>query len=298
MHILCTSDLAFMKHSAAMLASVATNNARVTAHWIYSGMAQSDIDRLSKFFQSRGMPICFYPAPLGITDGLPVDKHASVANYFRLMAPSLLPASIDRVLYLDADLIVRKDLTQLWRHDMGTAPVAAVFNPSNGQSVRKLGIQPEDYFNSGVMLLDLRRWRETNLGTRVLQFIGSQPDRITYWDQDGLNGVLRGDWSRLPATWNAMHSFFLEEELRAAYLDEIRDPAIVHFSGQGLKPWQYALRHPFKDEYRKYRRQTPWPRYREDGKPPISAMTLAYLRRIGVLRTIKSSLKMHLARIR
>ena len=271
-----------------MLASVAAHCSSVTVHWICDGFTRSETDHLASFFAPKGLTIQFYLASDHAILSLPVDKHASPANYYRLMAPSLLPSAVNRVIYLDSDLIVRKNLAALWDHDLSGAPVGAVCDPAGAVPAEKLGLRPEDYFNSGVMLVDLDRWRALNLGVRVAQYIVEHPEEITYWDQDGLNGMLRGDWRRVPATWNAMHGFFHRREPYAAYRDEICDPAIVHFSGQGLKPWQYGTQHPFKSEYRKYRRQTPWPRYREDGTPSVPERARHSLRQIPWLRRAKS----------
>lgn len=291
MDILCASDQKFAAHTAAMLASVCAHNNGVTAHWICSGLTPKEMKKAGAFFADRGLKICFYSAPKEVAECLPVDKHASAANYFRLFAPSLLPDSIGRIIYIDSDVIVRKNLAPLWQHNMADASVAAVCDPSASLSARRLNLCIQDYFNSGVMLLDFERWRRDGLSQKVLDFILSSPEKIVYWDQDGLNGVLRGHWSRLPITWNVAHYFFLDPDIRDIYSEEIKDPAIVHFSGQNLKPWQYSLRHPFKHEYQAYRRNTPWPYFREDGAPTIMQKAKAHLQRIACLRFAKDLLR-------
>jgi lipopolysaccharide biosynthesis glycosyltransferase len=273
-----------------MLASVAAHCSGVTAHWICSGLSRSDSNRLVTYFAARGLTLRFYLAIDDVIRSLPVDKHASLANYYRLMAPALLPQDVDRVIYLDSDLIVRKDLSDLWHVDLSGAPIGAVYEPAGSMPAGKLGLRLDDYFNSGVMLVDLAHWRRVDLGARVVEYILQHSEKVTYWDQDGLNGVLRGHWCRIPARWNVTHGFFQRDELQGTYQDEIRDPAIVHFSGQGLKPWQYRTQHPFKSEYRMYRRQTPWPRYREEGAPSISERAKRHLRSISWLRRAKSLL--------
>ena len=120
------------------------------------------------------------------------------------------------------------------------------------------------YFNAGVLLMNLRKWRDEEIADRVLSFIRLHRARIVFEDQDALNAVLSGEWLELSACWNAQHPFFHPRLKRELLLEEIKDPAVVHFSA-GRKPWHWALEHPFKQDYRRYRQQTPWPMHRLEG---------------------------------
>jgi lipopolysaccharide biosynthesis glycosyltransferase len=204
-------------------------------------------------------------ADVGVLQGARFRNWPSMAIYFRLLAPILLPKDITRVIYLDSDLIVRKSLSELWSVDCGKRGIVAVHDAGMTTHARRLGIQEDEYFNSGVMLIDLEIWRNDKIHEQVIRFIIENPEKIEYPDQDGLNAVIHGDWVRVSYTWNAQHKPKLGEANRLI----MADPHIVHFSGIGVKPWYYGIDHPFKSEYRKYRKATPWPRYRETGKPNI-----------------------------
>ena len=173
----------------------------------------------------------------------------SSATYWRLLLAHLLE-DVDRLIYLDADLIVRHDLGALWATELGAAPLAAVTDPWMATIPSTRDEFPEGYFNAGVLLLDLERWREERLSDRCiseiarLQYLaelsGGGPASHQY-DQMPLNMAVRGRWHALSPTWN--YTSYLtprlarELDLPPALLAEIQaDPAIVHFLGSH-KPW-------------------------------------------------------------
>ena len=108
----------------------------------------------------------------------------------------LIPANINRVIYLDSDIIIKGSLDELWAVDLEKCIIAAVTDPivNNDRSVReKIRLAPESkYFNTGVLVIDLRHWRDARLGERALDFLVNHPELITWWDQCALNHILNG----------------------------------------------------------------------------------------------------------
>jgi lipopolysaccharide biosynthesis glycosyltransferase len=261
MNIVCACDEKFFFHTATMLCSLLENN-RVEKIFLLHGKIQSSLlDELSLFIESYNTEFSSCLVKSDDLNQCKVDRHASVANYFRLLIPEIIPSEIERVLYLDSDLIIRKPIDDLWEIDLDNKDLAAVENLGFEDHYR-LGIPPgRKYFNSGVMLLDLNNWREKKIHYQVLDYLRKNPGRIKLWDQDGLNAVLYENWLELSLTWNAQHKIFLEEEYKSIYLDITEDPAIVHFTGNGFKPWQEGVNHPFRGLYDTYRKKTPWPKY-------------------------------------
>lgn len=194
-------------------------------------------------------------AEIRIIDSAPERDHgvdtasdygrASTATYRRVFLSELLP-DLDRVLYLDADLIVRRTLDGLWGTDLGGAPVGAVTDPWMATIAPMRGEFPQGYFNAGVLLIDLERWRDERVPQRFVEDIRRRQrageDPISHCsDQTPLNEVLRGLWRPLSPRWNftTYHTPRLAEELALAAdtLAELAaDPAIVHFLGSH-KPW-------------------------------------------------------------
>lgn len=193
---------------------------------------------------------------------LAVSEHLSVATYYRLMLPDLLPPSVRRLVYLDCDLIVRRPIEELWDFDLIGAPAAAVPNP-RAFHFAQLGLRDErEYFNAGVMLLDLDCWRRENLHGRALTYARERGAALRCHDQDALNHVLGGRWRPLDLRWNQQFKFFQHPAYflhvePAALRRARRDPFIVHYTTNS-KPWHYDNDHPWRWLFFRFLDETPF----------------------------------------
>ena len=259
MEVLCGFDGSFVPHTATMLCSLLEHNQVSTIHLFYSSVSNNDIEKLRTFVRGYGVLLVAYEMDVQQFTYFRVDKEtpqSSVANYFRLLAPRILPLDLRKVLYLDSDIIVRRSIGELWKTDLSNFALAAaedsfwcpeldfVQMPANAK-----------YFNSGVMLINLEYWRKYRVGERTTEFVRDNPDKINYYDQDALNAILINCWVNVSPTWNCHALSALPWPVRRN--QDVEDPAVVHFVG-GDKPWYWSSRHPFKAEYRRYRRKTPW----------------------------------------
>jgi lipopolysaccharide biosynthesis glycosyltransferase len=147
-------------------------------------------------------------------------EHFTSTSYARLLIPELLPAQVNRAVYLDGDVLVTSDLSPLFELELGDAPFAAVRDQAIGGS----------YFNAGVLVLDLERWRRTGLAERALAYADAQTQPLFWADQDALNAVA-DDWYELELRWNVQAN--VPEPERD---DLLRTAAVVHFAGYH-KPW-------------------------------------------------------------
>jgi lipopolysaccharide biosynthesis glycosyltransferase len=265
MEILCACDARFLPHTATMLCSLLENNTGSQVHLLYSSLGCRDLKKLDRFVKGyRSTLTCYEMIPANFHD-LRVDKWASIANYYRLLAPQLLPDDVDKVLYLDSDIIVRSSLNELWRNDLTNYALAAVANLD--EPAGTLGLpRGAKYFNSGVLLINLTFWRQHSVSETALAFIRNHPEKVEYWDQDALNAILVGRWIELPRYWNMQDDRWE------------KNPAIVHFCSV-KKPWHWSSDHLFKSDYHEYRVKTPWPRYQPDGMPGLGLRLDSSLRR-------------------
>jgi lipopolysaccharide biosynthesis glycosyltransferase len=172
-----------------------------------------------------------------------LQSRLSPATLVKLLLAEHLSGRYDKILYLDADLVIAGDVSALFRLDMGAHAVAAVPAgrlwvgvPEAEKSWRLAHMQalgmtpPYRYFNSGVLLIAVDSWKRQQLTRRTLEFIRKHPDICLLPDEDALNGVLDGDILELSPIWNA------RPRSRLAFsMDETR-PVIVHYDGP-LKPW-------------------------------------------------------------
>jgi UDP-glucose/galactose:(glucosyl)LPS alpha-1,2-glucosyl/galactosyltransferase len=223
-----------------------------------------------------GGTIDFVPIPDEQVGPVHTSRSYPSPAWYRLFLPELLPR-LSRVLYLDIDLVVVDRLEELWQTELGDHYLAAVTNllePHFEHRPATLGVQTHNYFNSGVMLMNLDRMRRDDAGQAVLDFARRRGDELIWVDQDALNAVL-GD-GRLPLhpRWNCMNSILTfpnaAQVFGAAEVEVARrHPAIRHFEGPAMnKPWHYMCDHAGRELYERHRRLTPWPHYRPEGRTP------------------------------
>lgn len=167
-------------------------------------------------------------------------------SFFRLYLPKVLPKE-ERCLFLDSDLVVRKDLSELYDTDLDGACFAGVtdrlcLEEDQLVKMRRLGIRDGWYINSGVMPMNLARLREKGLDDRLLAHASETAYR--YLDQDVINFVCPKEIRILPKRYNVFsvdipeHYDVLRGVIPDCMLEEndFQDPAIVHFTGPE-KPW-------------------------------------------------------------
>lgn len=186
--------------------------------------------------------------------------HISRATFYRLVLPHLAPAGVRRIVYLDSDLIVTRDLRALWSVDLQGAPLGAVCD--SGMAWRSFaeayGLDPGagPYFNAGVLLIDLEHVRRERLFDQALERL--QAHDLHYMDQDALNLALWGRWRPLDPIWNVQHTMLLGDAAQGVPDDMLahgRKPAIIHYTGHH-KPWLKDSYHPFAWRYWRALRRT------------------------------------------
>ena len=174
--------------------------------------------------------------------------------YARLLLTQYLPDSIDKVLYLDGDTIVNGSLKALAKmqlsEDIWAAAVPEAYMPTKIMQ-RSIGFSKGDiYYNAGVMLINVRAWRENNLTERFIRYLIANKDRIRFNDQDILNACCKGHVQMLQPTYNMNPNlpwfpvWFVERHLvwgrllpgKEAYRRMLENPVIVHYMGDE-RPW-------------------------------------------------------------
>jgi lipopolysaccharide biosynthesis glycosyltransferase len=201
----------------------------------------------------------------------PVWGWVSDATYARLAIPDALP-DVPAALYLDTDVLVRRDIRPLLERKLAGALVAAVRDPGNpllgvGPALpgwQDLGLPAtREYFNGGVMLLDLDECRSRGIFEKCYRFLDDMPQHVHFWDQDALNWAVDDDWLRLDRCWNTIPLSALSELPAFHYdaeevlplqrlIDDEETAAILHFAGP-WKPWASVYpASPARDLYRSF----------------------------------------------
>jgi lipopolysaccharide biosynthesis glycosyltransferase len=175
----------------------------------------------------------------------PQMSYISNAMYLRLFLPAMLPAAVERFLYVDVDTLCLGDLSELFELPLGDRILAAAVDRHNDQMSGYGGLPGGEhldadapYFNSGVLLINAVRWRELRVSERCFEYLAAHQGRLRFPDQDALNLVSYGQWLQLDPQWNTMLIWQPEFGQReACWADDCR---IAHFAGSH-KPWETSL---------------------------------------------------------
>lgn len=275
-HIVLTVDSTYAMPAAVALRGIAENVQGPVTIYVYDGgLLEEEKKKIEASLPERpDLTFRFMTLP---PDGL--ANKLGVA-WARIDMMKTLP--LDRVLYLDADILVRKDLRELWNTDLRGYALGVVPDPWMPTGHDGVRAPRGQFFNSGMLLIDLVEIRPTIPALEKLccRMKGTTPFR----DQDPLNVHFRGHTIPLSDKWNAIgYGTALPDEERAKrFLEEANDPAIVHFIGpahpsalyvlsvpeyqtRSTKPWGYvgARGHPFAEEWWDMLEKTAWKGYRE-----------------------------------
>jgi lipopolysaccharide biosynthesis glycosyltransferase len=176
---------------------------------------------------------------------LPVhpNPRISMETYLRFLLPEVL-SEYDQAIYLDCDILVFSDLAELACMPM-TEPVSAVVNDEAevGYCDDILGFNKGEYFNTGIMIMDLNAFRAQNISEKCISYLTTHPD-AKYQDEEALNVVLRGHWCRLPLKWNLqwkLHELKKLENAPDAENFAFSNEGILHYAGNE-KPWEFTDR--------------------------------------------------------
>jgi lipopolysaccharide biosynthesis glycosyltransferase len=275
MHIACVVDRAYVPHCGVMLHSLLSHATGSTiVHLLHGTDLQArDLSDLGRVVQRFDAELVLHPMAHEHFAGLPMSARFPAPEWYRLRLPELLN-DVERVICLDCDLVVLDSLQPLWEMPLDGAVLAAVTDPLfphlDARWVAGLGIRnPADYFNSGVLVMDLQAMRTEGAMPRVAEFARGHAGPLPYPFQDALNALFHGRRLRLHPRWNVQTTFyerglapvFAAEPLRSA----LADPAIVHFLGP-WKPWHYRCKHPQRALYARFRAQTPWAQWQLEGR--------------------------------
>ncbi|OXH92347.1 hypothetical protein CA830_04155 [Burkholderia multivorans] len=236
---------------------------------------------LQRQFRESGPGRLTFVACAELFSDIPVHAHFSAATFYRLSLGELL-ANHDRVVYVDADTVVLDDLSTLYDMDLEGNAAAAVpdvimrsFVATGVPAMREaggarageylknwlgMGERVSDYFQAGLIVIDLRRFREMNIRDKAYDDLISK--RYWFLDQDVLNRHLLGDVKFLDLSWNVVNVSMdvisgLTTDLAAKVKEVFAAPKMVHYAGFEAKPWNNAAA-PLAHFYWYYLRKTFW----------------------------------------
>ena len=198
MNIVYTLNDKFVPQVAAGICSVCENNTdfeNITFYIISKEITDENKEKLTKLVKKYNRKIEIIE--LGdIKKYIDFEFDTTGWNSIvlaRLVIDKLLPETIDKILYLDGDTIVRGNLSELWNTDISEYILAASIEPTVDRERKKqLGLEKLPYYNAGILLINLKKWREEKAGKIILDYYKANDGKLFANDQDAINGSLAG----------------------------------------------------------------------------------------------------------
>ena len=251
MDICLSSDDNYAKYMATTMASILLNSnedEEIYFHLIDGGITEENKNKLLSLKKIKNCEIMFYTPDIEKYNkwytwggGTNYKGRFSPAMFYRLNIHLLIPHNIDRILYLDCDTIVLKSLKEMFTINFDNK-YAIVSDNNNDQS----------YFNSGVIMVNARKWRETNIENEFDNNFYNSNGRV-WGDESILNTCLKNKVKFVDKSYNYIANKIEESKLKIPY----NDINIIHYIS--LKPWTSNIKSAILiDEFWKYYQLTPW----------------------------------------
>ena len=248
-HVAFTIDNNYSLYATLAINSILrnnTSNSNYTFYIVETDLTDKNIKKMKDFVEKRGHKIEFIDVDPSIVDKghdfFDSEQWAGRLNNIalaRILLPDLLPKNLNKVLYLDADIMVCGDLLKLYNTKLGNYPLAMAKDPwvSDYTFIK----MPKAYYNSGVILMDLNLWRKYNITKKLLNYVDKNfirfipnPKQSTYFnfpDQDLINVVLQRQIKPISNFYNSFRTIHYNPKTKEGTV-------IVHWTGHN-KPWFY-----------------------------------------------------------
>ena len=193
MHILLCCNANYFQHLAVLVTSIAEQTTTRPIHFV---VANDQVNPEAE--QKVTLPLARYPNitlrfhrfQFDPAVSLPTRIHYTRDTYTRVWVGDFFDETVERVLYLDCDAVTAGSLEPLWTTPLNGNTIGAVSIPGSTRPALLRIPEALGYFNSGVLLIDLVRWRQTGAFQRLLDYIAGNPEVLIDADQDALNALL------------------------------------------------------------------------------------------------------------
>ncbi|MDR2624080.1 MAG: glycosyltransferase family 8 protein [Methanobrevibacter sp.] len=325
LEIALTSDDNFIMQMGVCIISIMENNSnffdKINIHILNNGISDENIEKLSLLENQYKKLSCIYYDVEFIKKIIPEfgkynsAQHLGFSTYSRLFLSSLV-RDIDKILYLDSDIVVNDSLFEFYNVDFDDNYMVGILDTLPYFIQKKIGMDSNSLFvNAGVLLIHLRRWRTENIEKKFIKILNEFSSQNAINDQNIINKALSGEMIILDRLkYNATPNIFFigydkfkkleylldnsyvvgQENLKTLSDDEIKkekkklfkeareNPTIIHFLGGGFwtRPWEDNCNHPFSYKFIEYKNISPWkdvPLLKIGGFPGLSRNVIRYV---------------------
>lgn len=267
MKIIYSTDQNYVRHCATSICSLLENNIsekNIEIIIITNQVSKKSKNKIVNLINKYKRKITFIEMQ-DLCDDFQTKNRFPVSAFARLFLENI--PDIDKILYIDCDTIIKGSISELWNIDLKDYYLAGVEDTIQPYAKKILGLSKNDrYLNSGVLLINLKKWRQENIKQQFLNFMKNKNWNVPHNDQGVLNGVLKGKILFISPKFNMMPELLIMNNkqlkklynMEKYYTDKILEDAqknivIIHYLTKFFnRPWYKSCTHPLKQEYIKY----------------------------------------------
>lgn len=275
MNIVMTSSDLYSKLAITTFKSLFINNMdvdEITIYYIGDRLTEQSRTNLINLVNEYKRKIVFVPMPKNF-DNLSGSNRNGQTVFCYCYFQDLLPLSVEKVLLLEGDQIVTGNLSELYNTDITDYYIAAADDLQSSVYKKKIGMKKTSpYVNCGMILYNLKKWREDGLTEKITEVLNSNKHMFFYDVQDVINYTVEGKVKVLPPKYNCTTAVFLFSYknmiryrrpstrcTKEEFYEGRNNPVIVHFTKNQViqpRPWVEDCFHPYRKYYLKVRKQT------------------------------------------
>lgn len=280
MNILYASDNNFASIMGISILSLFENNKDVENIQVYiinDEISEENVKKIESIFKKYERPLPMWRRVKSINEVLNMEVYEdrfAQTQFARLFLEEIVEEKDERILYLDCDLIINDSIEELWNMNLDGKVGAVLADAFSSLYRANIGLESNDLmFNSGVMLIDMKQWREQHVGHQLRAFIRAHRGMVQQGDQGVLNAVLSKNVCLFSPKYNLVTNYaafsyedmiiyrkpvaiYSKEEIERAK----KNPYIVHYTSSFMvaRPWENGKEHPYKYLWNKYKELSPW----------------------------------------
>jgi lipopolysaccharide biosynthesis glycosyltransferase len=251
-------DKNYLNPFYALIASILINNseAEIRFHCITRDVSELIKKQIVDYLTSFNSTINFYEINEEIISNFVIMNHWNTSVYFKLFFPLFVKSEIKTLLYLDTDTLVVNSLEELFNTQLNDKIAAVIKDEHVGNEAYFELHNRENYFNSGVMLIDIKKWNELTISQKVIKYLNDYPEKIIYVDQDALNVILENKYLLIPEKYNYTFSHFKDIPSRTEITNLLNFVVIIHFTIS--RPWNLLCENRLNQQYKLYLSKYPY----------------------------------------
>lgn len=258
MNILVSVNGAYIKPLKVMLYSLSYNTSAydvIKTYLLYNSLNEEEVTEIKDFCCTKCNNMLLIPIKVSDSfNNFSLQDRFPVESFYRLFAPFLLPEDVKKIMWIDADIIIKGDIEEVYNLDTHGKAIMAIRDIGNatvvGESIERLGMSHNSiYVNSGVVIFDLEKIRRVWSLQSMTDYLFSIKERLLWPDQDAINLMFEGDKKVLPEKWNYQITYNYEITEEA-----LNTSAVVHYIGP-VKPWEIEYVPKQKYLYWEYERK-------------------------------------------